>query len=765
MEKALVIVESPAKVRTIKRYLGDNFSIESSVGHIRDLPPNRLGVDIESDFAPEYQVISEKKKVIQNLKKAASGKSDVYLALDPDREGEAIAWHIAQELKRSRKFKGQIHRILFHEITKRAIEESLKHPRELNENRFDAQQTRRILDRLVGYQISPILWDKVKRGLSAGRVQSVAVRLVVDREQEIRKFQKEEFWSVSAQLEGANPPPFMAKLNRYKGEKFRPNSEEDTMAILKSIEGKPFLVDQVQKKERKRNPTAPFITSKLQQEAARKLNFTARRTMRVAQQLYEGIEVGSDGPVGLITYMRTDSTRLSKDAVEGLRAYILDHYGQEYLPEKPKEYAKKKGAQDAHEAIRPTSLDMHPEEVKEHLSREQYLLYSLVWKRFVACQMKPAIYDQTVIDMSHGDASFRATGQIMRFDGFSRVYTEGRDEEQNQKGDSNQEDDERKDARLPSVSEGEELKLLQITPQQHFTQPPPRFRESSLVKELEEKGIGRPSTYATILSVIQDKGYVEKREGRFYPTELGELITGLLVQHFPSILDVEFTARMESDLDLIEEGERDWVQLLKDFYSPFEETLSRAKVEMRNIKKEGQETDIVCDACNNLMVIKWGRNGQFLACSTYPECKNTKDFTRAENGDIVIKVFDPAEECTDETCAECESPMIVKKGRFGRFLACSTYPDCKYTKAFSVGVACPRDECGGDLVEKRSRKGKVFYSCSNYPDCDYALWNRPIKEECPNCKHPFLTVVEKRRKNLPAGIHCPSEECDYYREP
>lgn len=769
MSKSLLIVESPAKVRTIRRYLDDNFTIESSVGHVKDLPPNRLGVEVEDGFAPEYEIISEKKKVMQKLKKAAQDVDEVFLALDPDREGEAIAWHIAEELRRSRNFKGEIRRVLFHEITKRAIEEAIQRPLELNKERFEAQQARRILDRLVGYQISPLLWDKVKRGLSAGRVQSVAVRLVVDREREIQKFDPEEYWSVTAKLEGKKPQAIDAKLVRWQGEKVKLSNEEETMAVVKHLEEQTFKVHEIQRKERRRNPSPPFITSKLQQEAARKFNFTAKRTMQVAQQLYEGVELGDEGPVGLITYMRTDSTRISDEAVTNVRTWINEQYGGEYLPEKPLVYAKKKRAQDAHEAIRPTYIEHHPEQLKELLSREQYLLYSLVWKRFVACQMKSALYDQTVVDIAAGDGTFRVTGQVMRFDGYTRVYLEGRSEKNLGANDqmdpenaANTEAEEEKDT-LPEFTEGEIIDCSAVVPLQHFTQPPKRFSESTLVKELEEKGIGRPSTYASILSVIQDKSYVEKQENRFRPTELGFLVTDLLVNHFSQVLDVEFTAKMEEDLDGIEEGNRDWVELLSQFHSPFLETLQRAQEEMRNIKKEGQMTDIICDKCNSPMVIKWGRNGQFLACSAYPDCKNTKDFTRDDKGKIVIKELTEDELEAAGTCpCEHEVPMIVKTGRFGRFLACSRYPDCKVTMPFKVGVSCPREDCDGDLVEKRSRKGKLFYSCSNYPDCDYALWDRPLAEPCPACEHPIMAEALKKRKNRPAGVYCP--ECNYRKE-
>ena len=592
----------------------------------------------------------------------------------------------------------------------------------------------------------------------------MAVRLIVDRAEEVRKFVKEEFWSITAQLEGQQPPIFASKLIRVDGKKITIGNEKEAKELTDYLQDQTFQVAKVTKKERKRRPVPPFITSKLQQEAARKLNFTARRTMQVAQQLYEGIELGQEGPVGLITYMRTDSTRLSKEAVDNVRALIEERYGEKYLPDKPLEYVKKKRAQDAHEAIRPTHPKYDPEHVRSYLSKEQYRLYSLIWKRFVACQMMPAVFDQTSIDIEAGKVLFRATGQVMRFDGFTRVYTEGKDEKNDKaKEQTDAEKTLESASKLPPLEEGQTLTAKEILPQQHFTQPPPYFRESSLVKELEEKGIGRPSTYASILSVIQDKKYAEKKEGRFFPTELGRLVTELLVEHFPDILDVKFTANMEANLDRVETEGLDWVELLRNFHEPFEETLKRAKEEMRNVKREGQKTDVICSECGSHMVIKWGRNGEFIACSSYPECKNTGDFERTPEGKIQIKEPEPPEE-VEATCPECDAPMLLKNGRFGRFLACSRYPECKTTQPFKIGVACPEEDCDGDLVEKRSRRGKTFYSCSNYPKCEYASWDKPLAEACPVCEFPFLVDVEKRRKNRLPGIQCPSPSCDYRKE-
>ena len=752
--KSLVVVESPAKARTIKKYLGKGYTVKASVGHIKDLPKSKIGVDVEHGFEPEYVVIGDKKKVISEIKKAAQEVEHVFLAPDPDREGEAIAWHIAEEIKG---VNDNIQRVLFNEITKKGITEALAHPTTLNTNKTDAQQAWRILDRLVGYEISPLLWKKVRRGLSAGRVQSVAVRLVCEREREIAVFTPEEYWSVDCECEAETPPPFMAKIWRWDGEKAEPKSEADARAIAGELEAGPASVAKVEKKQRRRRPQPPFITSKLQQEAARKLRFTAKRTMRVAQKLYEGIELGEEGPVGLITYMRTDSTRISDDALTDVRNFIGGEYGTEYLPEKPNTYKQPKRAQDAHEAIRPTSMQYTPEMVDKAVAGDRdgadlAKLYRLVWQRFLASQMMPAVYDQTTVDIQRGRAVLRATGQIMKFPGFTRVYME------RETDDEVAEAAERADKLLPPLEEGDAIKLNKIKPEQHFTQPPPRFTEASLVKELEEKGIGRPSTYAAILSTIVDRGYVAKESARFSPTELGSLVNELLVESFPEIVDTEFTAQMESDLDKVEEGARDWRELLGAFYQPFSADLEKAKTHMRDVKREEIPTDHVCEKCGSPMVIKWGRNGSFLACQGYPDCRNTKEIERKLDGSFEI-VPEPV---TDEVCESCGAPMKVKRGRFGAFLACSRYPDCKTTKAISLGVDCPKEECNGFLTEKRSRRGKVFYGCSNYSKtgCDFVTWDRPVAQACPECGAKFLVKRENKRGVTVRCLSCTYKSSD-----
>lgn len=750
MGKSLVIVESPAKAKTIGKYLGEGVTVKASVGHVRDLPEKRLGVDIEHEFRPEYELIKGKGKVVSEIKKAAKEADAIYLAPDPDREGEAIAWHIAEELDVKKK---PVYRVLFNEITAKAIKEAMSKPGRIDQNMVDAQQARRVLDRLVGYQISPLLWKKVKRGLSAGRVQSVAVRLVCEREDEIVAFKPEEYWSITATLEGKTPPPFAAKLLQANGKKIKIGKEADAMAALAEIEGKPFTVTRVERKETKRHPVPAFITSKLQQEAARKLRFTAKKTMSVAQGLYEGVEIGDEGPVGLITYMRTDSVRVSADALKEAREVIADRFGKEFLPPKAVTYATGKAAQDAHEAIRPTSPSLDPESVKKFLDKDQLNLYKLIWNRFMASQMMPALIDQTSIDVEVGKYLFRATGSVIKFPGFLKVYEEGKDEV----AEGGEEAEEEKEATLPPLEKGDRLSLKKIEPKQHFTQPPPRYTEATLVKELEEKGIGRPSTYAAIMSTIQDREYVEKVENKFRPTELGSLVNTLLVEQFPDLLNVEFTARMEKKLDEIEEGKARWVETVGEFYAPFSTALENATKAMRDVKREEIPTDHICEKCGAGMVIKWGRNGQFLACSGYPACKNTKEFVKTESGEIQVK--EQAVEEAGEACPTCGSPMVIRGGRFGKFIACSRYPECKTTKAITTGVTCPEDKCGGTLVEKRSKKGKVFFSCSNWPKCKYAIWDRPVSKPCPKCKAPFMT--EKVSKKAGAALVCVKEGCGY----
>lgn len=760
--RALVVVESPAKAKTIKKYLGPGYTVKASVGHVKDLPKSKLSVDIENGFTPNYEIIRGKSKVLKEIKDAAKDVDTIYLAPDPDREGEAIAWHIAEEL--GKKHAAHTHRITFNEITKRAVQEAILHPQPLNQLKFESQQARRVLDRIVGYQISPILWEKVRRGLSAGRVQSVAVRLIVEREREILAFTPEEYWSIDCALQGAVPPQFTAKVIKEGEEKFRPNNGDHARRAVEALEGADFKVDSVTRRERRRKPQAPLITSKLQQEGANRLRFTAKRTMMIAQQLYEGVELGEEGSVALITYMRTDSTRISNDAMENVRGYIGKTFGAPFLPAEPNVYKSKKSAQDAHEAIRPTSMDYPPERVKPFISAEQHKLYSLIWRFFLASQMTPAVYDQTTVDIGAAGYILRATGSIMKFSGFLAAHegaSEVQHEEDKPRGDAAGEDEgaTAKNGELPVLEEGAALQCHKVTPEQHFTQPPPRFSESSLVKELEDKGIGRPSTYATILSTIVTRGYVTKEEARFHPSELGILITDLLTVSFPQVLDVEFTAHMEEQLDEVESGEVDWVKLLSTFYTGgFQEALERAKVEMRDVKREEIPTEHVCEDCGEPMVIKWGRNGSFLACKGYPKCRNTRDYIRHSDGTIELQ----PEPSTTEKCPTCGGPMVVKRGRFGQFLACAAYPECKGTRPMSIGVDCP-NACGGYIAERRSKRGRIFYGCSSYPNCTFAAWERPVPGPCPLCASKYL--VRKVSKAHGVQIKCPVKTCGYTRDP
>jgi len=753
MSKSLIIVESPAKARTLQKYLGNTFDVKASIGHIRDLPVSTLGVDIENDFAPQYVTIKGKTKIINELKAAAKNVDAIYLAPDPDREGEAIAFHLAECLQSSKK---PVHRALFHELTKKAILAAIDNATELNKNLFDAQQARRILDRLVGYQISPLLWDKVRRGLSAGRVQSVAVRMVCEREQEIASFETEEYWTIGAHLKGSVPPSFIAQLDLADGKKTKIKTEDESKGILADLYQALYTVNKIEKKRKNRYPSPPFITSSLQIDANRKLRFSAKKTMSLAQKLYEGAELGVEGPVGLITYMRTDSTRINQETITEARNFIQATYGKEYVPPKPIIYKTKKSAQDAHEAIRPTDVNRTPEAMEPFLDKDMHNLYTLIWKRFVACQMAPATYDQTTILILAGIYTFKVTGSVLIFPGFITLYEEAQGEAGPNTGEE-PEAVENKEKILPLLKEGDTLKLLDIMPKQHFTQPPPRYSEATLVKALEENGVGRPSTYAAILSTIQEKEYVELLQRKFKPTDLGKLVNDLLVQHFPSVINVEFTASMEQNLDKVEEGKNDWVQILKEFYGPFQETLVQAKQEMKSIKRQTIPTDITCNLCQGKMVIKWGRLGEFLACEHYPECKNTQDFTRDEANAIVpVEKNEPTE--SGEICDKCGLPMVYRNGRFGRFLACSGYPKCKNVLAVSTGVSCPEQGCTGLLVQKVSKKGKVFYSCNRYPQCKFALWDKPLSRTCPLCESPYL--VEKQSKNATL-IKCPNPACTY----
>jgi DNA topoisomerase-1 len=774
MAKSLIIVESPTKARTITKYLGRGYTVMASVGHIKDLPTSKLGVDLEHDFKPQYVTIKGKSKVLAEIKKKAEAADKIFLAPDPDREGEAIAWHIEQELQgKSKKKNSKIFRVRFNEITESAIKRALQSPTEIDMKLVNAQQARRVLDRIVGYQGSQLLWTKVRRGLSMGRVQSVAMRLICEREAEREAFRTEEYWSIGAMLAGANPPPFEAKLHSINGEEASLENGEQSRRVVDAIQGKAFVVQSIERREKKRNPVAPFITSRLQQEASRKLHFSPKKTMTLAQQLYEGIEIGAEGATGLITYMRTDSPRISNEAMTEAREVIQSRFGVEYLPATPNVYKTQKAAQEAHEAVRPTSAARDPESIRQYLDHDQYSLYKLIWNRFIASQMVPAVLDVTRIDstpVGTKDAYvFRSTGTIVKFPGHTIVYMEGVDKElpsQKPKADQEAEDD--NERQLPSLSEGEQLRLVEqegqsalgLTAKQHFTQPPPRYNEALLIKELEEKGIGRPSTYAAIISTIQDRKYVEKTEGRLVPTETGRTVNDYLMKGFPELINVDFTSHLEEQLDEVEEGNKPWVTAVRDFYTPFTKELERAKTIPGPKDTVEPPTDIPCEKCGRMLEIKWGRNGKFLACPGYkddPPCKNTQNFEKLEDG--TIKIVPKLEITTDQKCDKCASPMVVKTGRFGKFIACSAYPQCKTTKPLALGVKCPQPDCGGDLVQKRTRKGRSFFACGNYPKCEFALWDRPVPKICPTCQAPFL--IEKVSKQAGRSVQCRNEECGY----
>jgi DNA topoisomerase-1 len=809
MAKALVVVESPAKAKTINKYLGRNYKVIASMGHVRDLPKSKLGVDIGEDFEPSYEVIASRKKVLKDLKDAAKESDDIYIATDPDREGEAIGWHLAEELGAGNRKK--IRRLMFNEITKKGILAALEHPTKINKQMVDAQQARRVLDRLVGYKISPILWDKVRRGLSAGRVQSVALKLVADREREIDAFVPEEYWNITARLAAAVPPEFDAKLHKRDGSTIKVTNQAEADAVLADLKQAEWIVASITTKERKKNAVPPFITSKLQQAA----RFPVKKTMMIAQQLYEGIELPGEGAVGLITYMRTDSTRVSDQAITEVREHIAVKYGPDFVPEKPNIYKTKADAQDAHEAIRPTSMQYDPESVRAQLTPDQLYLYRLIWNRFVASQMPPATFDETTVDINASNYTFRVKGSVPKFAGWMAVYNQETIEAKAEGPgpDAVSADDEDGSGILPAMQEGETLQLRELKPEQKFTQPPPRYSEATLVKALEENGIGRPSTYASIISVIQARDYVNKIEGRFKPTMLGRVLVepretpkglvGLLSPTFDDILDVNYTRELEEDLDKIEEGTSDYKKTLGSFYKKFEKDLKKASKEMINLK-EGVEPDppVACDKCGKPMVIKAGKFGLFLACSGYPDCENTRELETPEPGGdegldetcencgrpmamkrgrfgqflactgypeckTTRKIITTKQGMTaakpdqilDEKCPKCESNLVLKHGRFGEFTACSNYPACKYVKQKSTGLVCPKD--GGDVVERKSRRGKVFYGCANYPDCDFVLWNKPILEPCPQCGEKFL--IEKITKRHGRQLLCHKEDCDYVR--
>jgi DNA topoisomerase-1 len=826
--KNLVIVESPAKAKTINKYLGSDFVVKASMGHVRDLPKNPKspknakkaagvigGVDTQAGFQVEYEILPTKRKVVEELKAAAKDAEAIYLAADPDREGEAICWHLTEALgvRGKRKF----HRVVFNEITRRAVEAAFKNPGQIDAKKVEAQQARRILDRLVGYGVSPLLWQKVRRGLSAGRVQSVALRLICDREREIQAFKAEEYWTVGVQLEAGQPPVFSARLVKKDGRNLEIGHRQQAEAVEADLNAAAFAVQAVQAKERRRYPVPPFITSKLQQEAFRRLRFPVKKTMQVAQRLYEGVELGPDGSVGLITYMRTDSTRVSDDALQAVRARIGAVYGEEFLPEKPIVYRAKKDAQDAHEAIRPSDLEHDPETIKRYLKKDEYELYRLIWNRFVASQMKPAVYDETVVDIAAAAYLLRAKGSQLRFKGFLAVYEETPEEKpETRPGETALTEDstEPEDATglLPPLAAGDALTLQKVVADQHFTQPPPRFSEASLVKELEENGIGRPSTYAQIIATIEKREYMEKREAKLFPTQLGFLVSDLLVAHFPDIVDVEYTAAMEAELDQIEEGTDNLLNTLLQFWKKFEKDLKRAQRDMEDVKTKEEPTEEVCDKCASPMVIKFGRYGKFLACSRYPECKNTrqieggegadaaelhedaqnevcpkdgqplvfkrgrygpylacgrypeckttKRLVRGEDGRLRPEVLKPL----DEKCPECANDLTWRRGRFGPFVACSNYPACKYIKkkeAREIGLNCP--ECGkGPVVERKGRWGRSFYGCKRYPECTFTAQHQPIAEPCPDCGRAYL--LEKETKREGRVIFCGNEACHYKRQ-
>jgi len=798
MPKALVIVESPVKAKTINKYLGKQYIVKASLGHIKDLPKKELAVDVDNGFEPRYEIIEGKRKLISELKQAAKGVESIYLAADPDREGEAICFHLQEELQGKKNGGPHIYRVMFNEITKNAIQKAFQNPGMVDEKLVDAQQARRVLDRLVGYKISPLLWDKVRRGLSAGRVQTVALRVIVERESEIAAFIKNEYWTIDAELSARKPPLLNAHLIKKDDQTPELGSQEATDRMVAQLDGADYIVKSVGTREKRRNPVAPFITSTLQQESSRKLRFSVKRTMILAQRLYEGIELGKEGAVGLITYMRTDSTRISEDALQEVRAYIAVKFGPEFLPDSAIIYKSKKDAQDAHEGIRPTSVEHSPDAVAKYLAEDELKLYRLIWNRFVASQMTPAVFDQTTIDISargkdSSEYLFRATGSVLKFGGFLKVYEEGKDQ-------ADEEDEEMKH-RLPAVAEGEHLKLRHLLPEQHFTEPPPRYNEATLVKKLEADGVGRPSTYASILSTIQEREYVKKEGGRFYPTELGRVVTGLLLENFDDIFDITYTARMEEELDEIEAGKIAWREAIGEFYERFDKDLKHAEEHMTDIKRMERPTDLICEKCGKPLVIKWGRHGSFIACTGYPDCTYTRELAvdlpdvdkvdLAEQGDeeycencgrpMVLKKgrFGTFFACTgypdckttkpiggaqkkpdvplDEKCPQCGSNMVLKTGRFGEFTACGNYPACKHVKQKTIGMKCP--ECSaGEVVERRSKRGKTFYGCNRWPDCNFVTWGKPVQEKCPECGGPYM--VEKWLKAGPV-LQCPKAECKH----
>ena len=720
---ALVIVESPAKAKTILRILGSGYQVKASMGHVRDLPKSKFGVDVENGFRPEYEVVRGRSKVVDDLKKAARGADKVFLAPDPDREGEAIAWHLLEVLRgRGKKADDRFFRVAFNEITASAVRKAFEKPGRIDMAKVDSQQARRILDRIVGYRISPLLWKKVAPGLSAGRVQSVALRLICDREREIREFKAREYWTIDVDLERGPEERFTARVARWNGEKAEIGDEATAQSVVSMLRGAECGVASIRETPKKRSPAPPFITSTLQQAASSALRMSTSQTMMIAQQLYEGIELGERGSVGLITYMRTDAPRVSREAQGAARAFIGQAYGDGYVPERPPSYRARRGAQEAHEAIRPTEIELRPEDVAPFLSRQQLALYRLIWGRFVASQMSPARLVTLTVDIDARPAEapdtfvLRATSTRVEFDGWLRIMDrkgkgEGQDEE-TREGD----EEGSVETSLPRLAEGDALRVLEIAPAQHFTEPPPRYSEATLVRALEERGIGRPSTYAPTVATIQKRKYVQKVKRRLAPTRLGEIVNELLVNHFPDLVNFEFTARMEDELDRVEQGKEDWRDLLTRYNTDLEKALAKATETMDSVRRQAEPTDIVCDVCGAPMVIRWSRRGEFLSCSKYPECKNAKSFHRRDDGTIEVSRVEES----DETCEKCNRPMVIRNGRYGKFLACSGYPECKNTRPLPTNVACPRPGCGGELVQRRSRRKSIFYGCSRYPECDYA---------------------------------------------
>ena len=766
MAKNLVIVESPTKTKTLKKFLGRDYAVEASLGHIRDLVKGKKDIGIGPDFEPRYQVLPAKKDVVAKLRQAAKKADVIYLAPDPDREGEAIAWHIAEILEKD---PASIRRVTFNEITRRAVLHALDNPGEIDLKKVDAQQARRVLDRMMGFRLSPLLWEKVKQGLSAGRVQSVALKMVCDRQDEIEAFQPEEYWILGADLQADQPPPFNARLHRIDGKKAEVGNGEEAAKIVEALERGAFKVAKVERKESRQRPLPPFITSRLQQEAARRFGFSVKRTMALAQGLYEGREIGDRGAIGLITYMRTDSTRVADEAVAEVRDLIAATYGAEAVPEKPNTYPSKKGAQDAHEAIRPTTFDLPPDTVKSFLPADEHKLYKLIWDRFVASQMKPAVFDVTQVDVENGPYLLRATGRIMRSPGFLAVYREVADEETPANGTGG--DDEGSSATLPPLREGQTLTLLRLQSDQKFTQPPALFSEATLVKALEENGIGRPSTYASILSTLSDREYAEKTEGRFRPSRLGRLVNGLLQKGFNDILNEGYTAALEGQLDEIEDGKVEWKHAVAEFDEKFSRDLETAGETFPNVKREGLPMDELCPTCGSPLRIRFGRFGAFVACSTYPDCSYTRNLEEpaaaapATNGDGT----EAAAEEQIPPCEECGKPMALKRSRFGTFLGCTGYPECKNIRKTGpkpeppkpTGVTC--FECGkGEMMEKRSRRGKTFWSCSRYPECKGSLWKKPVNKDCPECGARFL--LEKVTKKAGTQYVCNTEGCKHIED-